>query len=68
MSDSILGILSESDLHDLGIDKLGERKRLLSAFNVSVFGRATSAMVEVEGGMLPHGSELAGTKVSPFEI
>jgi hypothetical protein len=34
ITDSILGDLSDADLRDLGIDKLGERKRLLSAFSV----------------------------------
>jgi len=32
VTDSILGDLSDSDLKDLGVDKLGERKRLLAAF------------------------------------
>jgi hypothetical protein len=34
ITDSILGDLSDADLRDLGIDKLGERKRLLSAFSM----------------------------------
>jgi hypothetical protein len=33
VTDSILQELSEHDLMDLGIDKLGERKRLLRAFS-----------------------------------
>jgi len=33
ITDSILGDLSDGDLRDLGIDKLGERKRLLTAFS-----------------------------------
>jgi hypothetical protein len=33
ITDSILGDLSDGDLRDLGIDKLGERKRLFSAFS-----------------------------------
>jgi hypothetical protein len=32
VTDSILGDLSADDLRDLGMDKLGERKRLLAAF------------------------------------
>jgi len=35
VTDSILGDLTDSDLKELGIDKLGERKRLLSAFEQS---------------------------------
>ena len=69
ITDSILGDLSDVDLRDLGIDKLGERKRLLAAFQGASSGDSSpGAMVEVEGGTLPHGSELAGTKVSNFEI
>jgi hypothetical protein len=32
VTDSVLSDLSDSDLQQLGIDKLGERKRLLAAF------------------------------------
>ncbi len=32
VTDSILGDLTDSDLKELGVDKLGERKRLLAAF------------------------------------
>ena len=32
VTDSILGDFSADDLRDLGIDKMGERKRLLGAF------------------------------------
>lgn len=32
VTDSILGELTDSDLKELGVDKLGERKRLLSVF------------------------------------
>ena len=34
VTDSILGELSDADLRELGIEKLGERKRLLAAFLV----------------------------------
>ncbi len=69
VTDSILGDLSDGDLRDLGIDKLGERKRLLAAFQGAIGGDSSpGAMVEVDGGTLPQGSELAGTKVDSFEI
>lgn len=69
VTDSILGDLSDGDLRDLGIEKLGERKRLLAAFSVGAAGAAARGqMVEVEGGTLPNGSELAGSKVATFEI
>ena len=35
VTDSILGDLSDSDLKELGIDKLGERKRLIASFKES---------------------------------
>jgi formylglycine-generating enzyme required for sulfatase activity len=69
VTDSILNDLSADDLRDLGIEKLGERKRLLSAFNATVGGdSAPSELVEVEGGALPQISELAGTRVGTFKI
>jgi formylglycine-generating enzyme required for sulfatase activity len=43
VTDAILGDLSDSDLKDLGVDKLGERKRLLAAFK-----RGTTTGVEAE--------------------
>jgi formylglycine-generating enzyme required for sulfatase activity len=69
ITDSILGDLSDGDLRDLGIDKLGERKRLLAAFQGAIGGDSSpGAMVEVDGGTLPTASELAGAKVASFEI
>lgn len=35
VTDSILGDLTDGDLKDLGIEKLGERKRLLAVFGKS---------------------------------
>jgi len=69
VTDSILGDFSADDLRELGIDKMGERKRLLAAFNATAGGEsALGELVEVEGGTLPNTSELAGAKVGPFEI
>jgi formylglycine-generating enzyme required for sulfatase activity len=69
VTDSILGHFSADDLRDLGIDKMGERKRLLSAFQATAGSDSSVGdMVEVEGGNLPKSSELAGVKVSNFEI
>lgn len=44
VTDSILGDLSADDLRDLGIDKLGERKRLLSAFAEEIAPVATDKL------------------------
>ena len=69
ITDSILGDLSDGDLRDLGIDKLGERKRLLAAFQGASGGDSSlGAMLEVEGGTIPKVSEIAGAKVASFEI
>jgi hypothetical protein len=43
VTDSILGDLADSDLKDLGIDKLGERKRLLAAFG-KIGGRSDAVL------------------------
>jgi len=71
--DSMLADLSESDLKSCGIDKLGERKRLLTVFAGSKSSESdihapSGPMVRVEGGILPPGSELTGTNVEPFLI
>jgi len=71
--DSMLSDLSESDLKTIGIDKLGERKRLLAVFAESKSDKpATSPpsnpMVKVVGGVLPSSSDLAGTPVESFLI
>jgi formylglycine-generating enzyme required for sulfatase activity len=46
VTDSILGDLNDSDLKELGVDKLGERKRLLAAFSKSGGGTASVSVVE----------------------
>lgn len=69
VTDSILGDLSDADLRELGIKKLGERRRLLSGFRTAVVAPVTqSPLAVVEGGQLPRKSELAGTAVESFEI
>jgi len=44
VTDAILGDLSADDLRDLGIDKLGERKRLLSAFSREITPAASEKL------------------------
>jgi formylglycine-generating enzyme required for sulfatase activity len=51
----------------MGIAKLGERKRLISAF-AQLGGSKSPGMVLVEGGTLPEGSEFVGQEVLPFLI
>jgi len=68
VTDSILGDLSADDLRDLGIDKLGERKRLLAAFLAinaeSVAASVASEDVISESAGAP--SPAAATKDIPF--
>lgn len=71
--DSMLADLTESDLKTIGIDKLGERKRLLTVFGESKSAKPaisvpSNPMVKVEGGVLPSESELEGTNVESFLI
>lgn len=74
VTDSILGDLTDGDLKDLGIEKLGERKRLLAVFGKS--GGAAVAVSVVEESLSPSSSTgvssntvanpAAATKEQPF--
>ncbi len=59
VTDEILEQLEDTDLRELGVEKLGERKRLLSAFtqhrDIQLSG---TVMVTVGGGVMPTDSEL----------
>ena len=69
VTDEMLDALTDEDLRELGIQKLGERKRLLIAFaNRSEIPLAGTVMVLVGGGTLPTDSALAGLRVETFEI
>jgi hypothetical protein len=74
IDDSVLADLSDVDLKDIGIDKLGTRKKLLAAFG-SVGGRASSLSVDQESsdvrsttGALPKNvmTPAEATKDSPW--
>ena len=70
VSDSCLRDLCENCLIKLGIENLGDRMQLLSAFSHSQDEDASggSFMAEIGGGTLPHDSLLAGQSVAPFRI
>ena len=70
VSDSYLQDLCDSCLIKLGVEKMGDRKQLLSAFSHISDENASggSFMVGIGGGMLPHDSLLAGRSVAPFLI
>jgi hypothetical protein len=69
VTDQILEQLEDSDLRELGVDKLGERKRLLSAFSQNRdIPLAGTLMVAVGGGVMPGDSELGGLRLEEFEI
>jgi hypothetical protein len=69
VTDSILSELSDGDLRELGIEKLGERKRLLAAF-MSEGGAQNEpgAMVEVQGGALPGGKKVGSFAIGKFAV
>ena len=61
VTDSILGDLTDPDLKELGIDKLGERKRLLAAFGEVVSASESHFAVESEARLAaPRGLYLRG--------
>jgi sulfatase modifying factor 1 len=67
--DDILDQLTDYDLEKLGIRKLGDRKRLLTAFQRTAMAQdGGTVMIEVKGGELPEYSDLKGTMVPTFEI
>jgi formylglycine-generating enzyme required for sulfatase activity len=69
VADEILCELTDADLEKLGIRKLGDRKRLLLAFQKAPkMANGATIMIEVKGGTLPEYSELKGTVVKTFEI
>jgi formylglycine-generating enzyme required for sulfatase activity len=56
-------------LKELGIHKLGDRKRLLAAFSYNIdLPLGGTVMITVSAGTLPQDSELAGLHVEEFEI
>jgi hypothetical protein len=69
VKDDIINYLDDSDLEKLGINKLGDRKRLLLAFaRPSEFTVDGTVLLEVPGGNLPSDSAFADARVPSFEI
>ena len=84
VTDSISRDFTDSDLRELGVNKIGERMRLLSAFKFdSTFPSLHSfvqpsdssdttatqgSMINVKGGILPADSPVKAKNVSDFEI
>ncbi len=70
ITDSCLPDLNDECLVDLGIEKMGDRQRLLSEFrHVSEqLAPGGSFMLTIVGGNCPHDSLLAGQTVSTFLI
>ena len=69
VTDSILTELSDNDLSEMGIDKLLERKRLLTASAVS--GAAQNepgALVEVGGGVPRDGRRVGDFAIGKFAV
>jgi len=66
VTDSILGDLTDADLKELGVDKLGERKRLLAAFGKSGGDAAAVSVVE-ESSAQTSGGAPSKTAATPAE-
>jgi formylglycine-generating enzyme required for sulfatase activity len=66
VTDSILGDLTDSDLKELGVDKLGERKRLLAHFGKSG-GGAVAGSVAGESAAEASGGAMSKTAATPAE-
>lgn len=67
VSDSILGDLSDSDLKDLGVEKLGERKRLLSAFKSVITTEVVAEQKIASSSFAAPDSPVQKTATSPTE-
>ena len=66
ITDEILDHITDRDLRGIGVDKLGERRRLLLAFEAE--GKSVGMMSQFRGGRLPIESDMAGREVAPFKI
>lgn len=66
ITDELLDHITDRDLRDIGVDKLGDRRRLLLAFEAE--GKSVGMMSQFRGGRLPIESEIAGREVAPFKI
>lgn len=66
VTDSILGDLTDADLKELGVEKLGERKRLLAAFGKSGGGAVAVSVVE-ESSSQTSGGAASKTAATPAE-
>jgi hypothetical protein len=69
VTDSILGDLTDADLKDLGVTKLGERRRLLASFRTSCGGSVVEKPLARASGSAPSiasASPAEATKDSPW--
>jgi formylglycine-generating enzyme required for sulfatase activity len=67
VTDSILSDLTDADLKELDIDKLGERKRLLAAFGKSGGSAAAVSVVEESAPQAASSSAASNTAATPAE-
>jgi len=68
IDDSVLGDLSDADLKDIGIDKLGTRKKLLAAFGKpGGGGAATASVVEDSTPQAASSSAASNIAATPAE-
>ena len=67
ITDSTLELIEESELQSLGVERLGERKKLLRAFR-GLDEYIFHELVPVHGGTLPKGSKLVRAEVDSLEF
>jgi len=67
VTDAILGDLSDSDLKNLGVEKLGERKRLLSAFKGVITTEVVAEQKIASSSFAAPDSPVQKTATSPTE-
>ena len=66
ITDELMDHITDRDLRNIRVDKLGERRRLLLAFEAEA--KSVGMMSQFQGGRLPGDSALAGREVAPFKI
>jgi Sulfatase-modifying factor enzyme 1/SAM domain (Sterile alpha motif) len=67
IDDSVLNELTDSDLKEIGVDKLGTRKKILIKFSKSSDGEATGPVVEESSALAPS-SAPSKTTATPAEL
>ena len=69
VTDEIIDTITDKDLQEMGVGKIGERRRVLLAFGEGAGGSFDmTALAQIGGGAMPPDSAFAGEKVDSFRI